>query len=80
MATSGSGPRAPVERLVVDVRRIGAPDLEIVDVLARLVLDAHRAGRAVLIEGTTPELRELIDLTGLSTTFDRDRRRHASET
>ena len=75
MSASRSGPGASVEALVVDVRRIGAPDLEIVDGLARLVLQAHRGGRAVVFEGASPELRELLDLAGLWGALDRDRRR-----
>lgn len=80
MSASGSGSRARVDALVVDVRRIGAPDLAIVDGLARLVLDAHRAGRRVLIEGASAELRELLDLAGLSEALDRDRRRRTVDT
>jgi hypothetical protein len=75
VSASGSGPHASVEALVVDVRRIGTPDLDVVDALARLVLDAHRAGRAVVFEGASPELRALLDLAGLSDALERDRRR-----
>jgi hypothetical protein len=80
VSASGSDPHASVEALVVDVRRIGTPDLEIVDVIARLVLHAHRGGRAVVFEGASPELRELLDLAGLSDALDRDRRRLARTT
>jgi hypothetical protein len=70
---SGSGSRTLVDALVVDVRCIGAPDLDVVDALARLILDAHRAGRAVRLDGVSVELHELLDFLGLSETVERAR-------
>lgn len=42
------------------------PDLGIVDALARLQLEAHRLGWSVRVSEPVAELRELVDLSGLS--------------
>jgi hypothetical protein len=48
-----------------DVSGIDAPDMGIVDALARLQLAALRAGTRVRLHGTTGALRDLLDLAGL---------------
>lgn len=53
----------------IDVTRLlsdRAPDLSSVDHLARLVLAARRAGCPLRLEGVSPRLVVLLDLTGLS--------------
>jgi ABC-type transporter Mla MlaB component len=42
------------------------PDLSVVDRLARLQLHAHRVGYSIRLRGTPSQLRELIELAGLS--------------
>jgi hypothetical protein len=48
-----------------DVSRIDVPDIGTVDALARLQLAAQRGGGRVQLRGTTPGLRDLLDLVGL---------------
>jgi ABC-type transporter Mla MlaB component len=42
------------------------PDLSVVDGLARLQLAARRAGYSIRLRGAPSQLRELIELAGLS--------------
>lgn len=49
----------------------GAPDLETVDRLARLLLAAARDGRRLVVDRVDPRLEELIDLVGLSVEVQR---------
>ena len=42
------------------------PDLELIDALARLQLAARRLGCSIRLRDVTPDLRRLLDLTGLS--------------
>jgi ABC-type transporter Mla MlaB component len=48
-----------------DVREV-EPDAVTVDALARLQLGARRHGCQVRLRGASPELRELVDLMGLT--------------
>ena len=50
---------------ICDVRGV-EPDAVVVDALARLQLGAKRHGRQVRLSGTSPELRELVELMGLT--------------
>jgi ABC-type transporter Mla MlaB component len=50
---------------ICDVRGI-EPDAVVVDALARLQLGAKRHGCQVRLSGTSPELRELVELMGLT--------------
>jgi hypothetical protein len=43
----------------------GAPDLTVVDALARFQLALRRAGARVSLQDLSPALRELLDLVGL---------------
>jgi len=52
--------------LVCDVRAIGDPGLATVDALARVQLTAARLGRRTVLFNVSPELRQLLDLAGLS--------------
>ena len=52
--------------VVVDRVDAGTPDLELVDRLLRLQLDARRRGRQVLLRDAPPALRGLLDLLGLT--------------
>jgi hypothetical protein len=52
--------------LDVDVEALAQSDLGVVDGLARIALEARRVGRSVRIVGATPELRELLALSGLT--------------
>jgi len=54
--------------IVLDVSAF-APDVLTVDALARLQLSARRHGRRVRLRAASDELRELIDLLGLSETL-----------
>ena len=48
------------------LRGFGPPDLDAVDVVARLALVARRRGARLMVEEARPELRELVELAGLS--------------
>ena len=52
--------------VVVDVSTSARPDLSTVDVLARLQLTAHRQGSSIRLRHTSPALRGLLDLAGLT--------------
>lgn len=41
------------------------PDIDVVDVIARLALMARRTGTSVVLADASPELVELIELSGL---------------
>jgi hypothetical protein len=43
----------------------GAPDLEVIDTLARTQLRARRVGGAIALRNPSKELLELLDLVGL---------------
>ena len=43
----------------------GAVDLELIDRLARLTLEARRRGDAIHLQDAPPELRALLELCGL---------------
>jgi hypothetical protein len=53
------------EAVDLDVSRLVSPDLMTVDALARLHLDANRAGRSLWLHGASRELGELLELVGL---------------
>jgi len=53
------------EVVVCDVHAVVHPDAVTVDALARLQLTARRLGRRIRLRNASPELRELIDFTGL---------------
>ena len=44
----------------------GAPDLAVVDELARWMLGVTRAGRSIVVEFVAPRMAELLELSGLS--------------
>lgn len=50
----------------------GAPDLELVERLARLRLAAKRGGWSLLVTEVSPDLAELLDLAGLVRLVDTD--------
>jgi len=55
-----------VRVVVCDVGVIGHPNLTTVDALARLALDARRAGCRIRLRHACPELRNLLALAGLA--------------
>ena len=55
----------PCDPVVCDVSEVPV-ELATVDVLARLQLEACRAGRCLRLRGASPELLELIELAGLT--------------
>jgi hypothetical protein len=56
---------------VVASRTISAPPgLELIGTLARLQLEARRVGCAIGVRDSAPELRELLDLAGLTEVLD----------
>lgn len=58
----GDGTRG---RVVCDVAGLTTLDLTVVDALARLQLEARRSGRRLYLRGASPELMELLTVTGL---------------
>ena len=54
-------------------------DLALVEALARLQLEARRAGYAIVVAGAPRELAELIELAGLSEVLGLEPRREAEE-
>ena len=55
-----------VDRLICDVGAIADPDVTAVDALARLQLTALRLGGRVCLANPSAELRDLLDLVGLT--------------
>lgn len=53
------------DALMCDVRGILEPDLAAVDLLCQLQLAVRRLGARITLRAATPELRELLALTGL---------------
>ena len=51
---------------VIDVSALGAPDLGLVDLLARASLTARRQGRILSVLGASPATRGFLELVGLS--------------
>ncbi|MDX3227992.1 STAS domain-containing protein [Streptomyces sp. ME19-01-6] len=58
---AGAGP------VVVDVGAVRAPDLAVVEALARLQLAARRLGSGILLRGVSGELRAVLARSGLDT-------------
>lgn len=52
--------------VVLDVSWLADPDCRAVEALARLQLAARRGGRQIVLHGSRPELRELVEMCGLS--------------
>jgi anti-anti-sigma regulatory factor len=55
--------------IVCDVGAVTAPDLGVIDVLARLQLTAQRLGGHVRLRDASPELQALLSFVGLSDVF-----------
>jgi len=51
--------------VLCDLRSITAPDMVVVELLARLQLEAGRSGRSLQLQRACPELQELLNFTGL---------------
>ena len=51
---------------LVDISALGAPDLGLVDLLARATLTARRQGRILGVLGASPAVRGLLELVGLT--------------
>ncbi len=49
-----------------DVSALTEPDIDTIDALARLQIEAWRRGRSLCFQGASQEVRELIALAGLS--------------
>ena len=58
--------RSDTDVLVCDVAALTRPDAGTVEALARLQLTARRLGRQVRLRDVSRELRELLDLFGLT--------------
>ena len=58
----GGGP----DRVVCDVAGVTPADIDVVDALAKLALVARRRGARLWVRNPSDELRELLDLAGLS--------------
>ena len=71
--------RSGAEVLVCDVAALTRPDAGTIEALARLQLTARRLGRQVRLRHPSPELRELLDLCGLSETLRVEPRRQPEE-
>ena len=52
--------------IAIDVHDLCAPDLAVVDALARLHLAARRCGGSIRVVEISDSLRELLDLIGLA--------------
>ena len=65
--------RSDAEVLVCDVAGLTHPDAGTIEALARLQLTARRLGRQVRLRDPSRELRELLDLFGLTDVLPRDR-------
>lgn len=56
----------PDHALERDARELQAVDIATVDSLCRMALGARRLGRRLYVRNAAPELRALLDLTGLT--------------
>ena len=65
--------RSDAEVLVCDVAGLTHPDAGTIEALARIALTARRLGRQVRLRDPSRELRELLDLFGLTDVLPRDR-------
>ena len=68
MSSGPSGrsyPRMGDRTIVLGVGGIARPDAVTVDALARLQLTARRLGYSIVLSDVPPELRELLEFTGL---------------
>lgn len=63
MSAPGSEPHAP---RVIDLGEVVAADIGTVGALACIVLDARRRGEHIRIVGASANVRELVELTGLT--------------
>ena len=54
-----------VDLVTCDVRRLTAPDVYVLDALARLQLTARRAGSSIRLRAVSADLRDLLELAGL---------------
>jgi ABC-type transporter Mla MlaB component len=52
--------------LVLDVTDVGRPDIETIDALCRVALEARRSGCPVRLQAASSELRELVAFSGLA--------------
>ena len=59
-------PSPAPEVVDVDVGQVATCDLGAIDGLARLALAERRAGRRIRLVGASPELAELVALSGLT--------------
>jgi anti-anti-sigma regulatory factor len=59
------------ESIVCDVAGLDRPGLAVVDALARLALEARRAGLEMRLVHASPELVELLELAGLDAVVPR---------
>ena len=66
MAQTSRGAAGPAGALLVDARGVREVDLRAVEALARAALHARRGCGQLCVTNASPELRELIDLVGLS--------------
>ena len=57
--------RQPTGSIDIDVRALARPNLMTVDGLARLALAARQRRRSIRLLGASPELHELLTLSGL---------------
>jgi anti-anti-sigma regulatory factor len=76
-AESRSSNAAPTNRpptLVIDVGGVRAADVGTIGALARVALDARRRGDRIQIVGASPELVELLALSGLTRVLGLGRR------
>ncbi len=66
--------------ITLDVSDLERPDLGAIEAVCRIAVEVHRCGGRVCLEGASAELRELIDLAGLTRILaPGGRRRRAAE-
>jgi hypothetical protein len=58
--------------IVIDAHDLGAPDLAVVDALARLQLEARRCGGSIRVVEISDGLRDVLALVGLGDLVDPD--------
>jgi hypothetical protein len=58
-------------RITIVLEGDGAPDMAAIDELARWLLLAKRAGGRLTVDRVSPEMADLIDLSGLGVEMER---------